>query len=250
MIIRRELAPCLRIREGEITHMLGVSRTPVREAFQRLAYDEFLVMQPGRSAVVSPITLRKIEEAYPLIAVLEGLAIRLACRRLTEVDLRHMEELTGEMERSGRAGDTETLMVADNAFHGVLHERSENTRLQKVVADLRRRMQRLEYVFFSTPEAVKGSVKRHRWLIRVLRKRNPREAQKALEYIWGVGQESVYRLVEEFQLASVEPGEFAEAVAEKVAGHLARAAQRHGSSIRPMGISSGVFSKISRIGGV
>lgn len=250
MIIRRELRPGARITEGEVAELLGVSRTPVREAFQRLAYDELLLLQPGRSPQVKPITMRSIDEAYPLIAVLEGLAIRLACRRLTEADLRHMEELTGEMERCGRIGDTETLMVADNAFHGVLHERSENTRLQKVVADLRRRLQRLEYVFFSTPEAVKGSVKRHRWLIRILRKRNPREAQKALEYIWGVGQESVHRLVEEYELASVEPGELAEAEGERIADNPAARAQRPGSSVRPMGINSGVFSRSFRTGGV
>jgi DNA-binding GntR family transcriptional regulator len=251
-IIRRELRPGSRITEGEITELLGVSRTPVREAFQRLAYDELLLLQPGRSPQVKPITVRSIDEAYPLIAVLEGLAIRLACRRLTEADLRHMEALTVEMERCGRTHDTESLMAADNGFHGVLHERSENTRLQKVVGDLRRRLQRLEYVFFSTPEAVKGSVKRHRWLIRVLRKRDPREAQKALEYIWGVGQESVHRLVVEYQLVGAEPGEFVDAVEEAVRGKaaLGARARRPGSSVRPMGISSGVFSKTSRIGGV
>jgi hypothetical protein len=115
---------------------------------------------------------------------------------------------------------------------------------------LRRRLQRLEYVFFSAPEAVKGSVKRHRWLIKILRKRNPREAQKALEYIWGVGQESVHRLVEEYQLASAEPGEFAEVVAEAAKRGFPPGRQRLGSSVRPMGTSSGVFSRSSRIGGV
>jgi len=246
MIIRRELRPSSLITEGEIAQLLGVSRTPVREAFQRLAYDELLILKPGRRPQIEPITLSKIEEAYPLIAVLEGLAIRLACRRLTESDLQHMEELTADMERCGRRGDTESLMVADNGFHAVLHERAENMRLHRVVTDLRRRLQRLEYVFFSAPEAVKGSVKRHRWLVKVLRKRNPREAQKALEYIWGVGQESVQRLVEQYQLASAEPGEFADAVAEAAERSLPKGGQRLGVSVRPMGNRSGVYSRSSR----
>lgn len=195
MIIRRELLPGARLTEGEVTELLGVSRTPVREAFQRLAYDELLTLQPGRSPQVKPITLESIDEAYPLIGVLEGLAIRLACRRLTKADLRHMEELTGEMERCGRRGDTETLMLADNNFHGVLHERAENTRLHRVVADLRRRLQRMEYVFFSTPEAVRASVRRHRHLVRLLRRGDPRAAQKALERQWELGQQAVLRLV-------------------------------------------------------
>jgi DNA-binding GntR family transcriptional regulator len=195
MIVRRELAPGARITEGEIAGLLGVSRTPVREAFQRLAFDELLTLQPGRRPQIKPITLSSIDEAYPLIGVLEGLAIRLACRRLTEADLRHMEELTGEMERCGRRGDTEALMLADNNFHGVLHERAENTRLHRVVADLRRRLQRMEYVFFSTPQAVQASVRRHRSLVSLLRRGDPRAAQRALERQWELGQQAVLRLV-------------------------------------------------------
>lgn len=71
MIIRRELRPGARLTEGEVTELLGVSRTPVREAFQRLAYDELLTLQPGRSPQVQPITLDSIDEAYPLIGVLD-----------------------------------------------------------------------------------------------------------------------------------------------------------------------------------
>jgi len=202
MIIRRELAPGARITEGEIAEVLGVSRTPVREAFQRLAYDELLIDHPGRSPQVQPITLRSVSEIYPLIAVLEGLAIRLACRRLTGQDLARMEALTAEMAEHGRRGEADRLMEADAEFHGVFHERAENVRLHRVVLDLRRRLERMEYVFFSTPAAVEASLKRHRKLVRVLRQRDPRRAQKALERQWELGQQAVERLVEELSLAT------------------------------------------------
>lgn len=251
MIIRRDLQPGSRITENEIAESLGVSRTPVREAFQRLAYDELLILQPGRSPKVRPITLHNIDEAYPLIAVLEGLAIRLACRRLTETDLRHMEDLTGDMERHGRSGDTEALMRADNDFHGVLHERAANSRLHGVVADLRRRLERLEFVFFSTPAAVKGSVKRHRWLVKVLRKRDPREAQKALEYTWGVGQQVVRQLVADLQIAPGAGDDLAERLAERVSPNWrATTRKQEGFVVRQTGTGNGGFSRSIRLGGV
>ncbi len=251
MIIRRDLPPGSRITENEIAESLGVSRTPVREAFQRLAYDELLILQPGRSPQVRPITLHNIDEAYPLIAVLEGLAIRLACRRLTETDLRHMEDLTGEMERHGRSGDTEALMKADNNFHGVLHERAANMRLHRVVTDLRRRLERFEFVFFSTPEAVRGSVKRHRRLVRVLRKRDPREAQKALEYTWGVGQQVVQQLVADLQIAPGAVDDLAARLAARVHPNWgATTRKQEGFEVRQTGTGNGGFSRSIRLAGV
>jgi DNA-binding GntR family transcriptional regulator len=95
-------------------------------------------------------------------------------------------------------------MLADNNFHGVLHERAENTRLHRVVADLRRRLQRMEYVFFSTPQAVQASVRRHRSLVRLLRRGDPRAAEKALERQWELGQQAVRELVQAKGL--VQPG--------------------------------------------
>ncbi len=249
MIVRRELSPGTRVTEIEIAKLLGVSRTPVREAFQRLSFDELLTNPPGRSPQVSPITLQRIEEAYPLIAVLEGLAIRLACRRLTESDLRHMEALTQQMALHGRRGETEQLMQADGQFHGVLHERAENQRLHRVVLDLRARLERLEYVFFSTPEAVAASVKRHRRLVRVLRRRDPRAAQKALERQWELGQESVRSLVERLALVSPGAGGFdAEESPALVTASASVAKDRFHFSVRPT--SHRGASRTVRIGGV
>lgn len=242
MIVRRELAPGTRITEGQVAELLGVSRTPVREAFQRLSFDEFLIDQPGRCAVVSPITLQKIDEAYPLIAVLEGLAVRLACPRLTEADLRHMEQLTSQMAQHGRRGDTELLMQADNSFHGVLHQRAENGRLHRVVADLRQRLERLEYVFFSTPEAVQASVRRHRKLVRILRRGRPAAAQAALEKQWELGQHAVKKLVSEMNLVAALPGS---EPADRSQRHLLRA--RAGSRRRITLSSSSEMESLSRL---
>jgi DNA-binding GntR family transcriptional regulator len=67
MIVRRELAPGARITEAEMAGLLGVSRTPVREAFPQLACDEWLTLLPGRRPQVKPTTLNSIDEVYPLL---------------------------------------------------------------------------------------------------------------------------------------------------------------------------------------
>jgi len=196
MIIRQELKPGEKITESGIAAQLGVSRTPVREAFQRLTYEEFLIDRPGRSPQVSPISVCKVQEVYPLVAVLEGLAARLACPRLTESDLAQMEEWTRQMASHARHGEIQGLVEADAQFHGVLHQRAENAHLQKVICDLRLRTARMEYTFFSTSDEVRLSVLRHKKLVRVLRSGNARRAQKTLEKQWDLGRQALLRIIE------------------------------------------------------
>ncbi len=75
------LAPGTPLREQEISNRLGISRTPVREALNRLMMDGLLQSIPNAGVFVKALTLRDIEDVYALRAVLEGLAISLACER-------------------------------------------------------------------------------------------------------------------------------------------------------------------------
>jgi len=195
MIVHRQLEPGSKIVEAQIASLLGVSRTPVREALQRLEYEGWVETQMGRSPRVTPMTASKIEEVYPLIAVLEGLAVRLALPHLTAQDLQHMKELTNTMASCARRGDIEKLLEADTQFHGLLHERSQNGRLRRFIGDLRGRTERLEHAFFSTSVAVQGSLRRHRKLVRLLERGNPQAAQRALEKQWDMGRKELLEIV-------------------------------------------------------
>ena len=195
MIVEGRLTPGEKIVEGALADLLGVSRTPVREALQRLEYDGWLVTQPGHSPRVPPLATETVEEVYPLIAALERLAVRQALTRLTEADLDHMEEITGAMERHGQRGEVAQMVAADAEFHAVLHRRSQNERLQRIVHDLRSQMERLEYTYFSQPAVLEGSVKRHRKLVRLLRRRDTRAAPRAIEQQWEVGQQAVMEIL-------------------------------------------------------
>lgn len=204
MIVQGRFEPNEKMIEGRVASVLGVSRTPVREAVQRLAYEGLVVTRPGYSTHITILQVSDIEEIYPLIIVLEGLAARLATPRLTALDLRYMSELTDALAHYGRRGEIEKLMVADTQFHGVLHERSQNRRLQRIVAELRGQMERFEYVFFSSREAVRASVKRHKNLVRVLKRRDPLAAQRTLMRQWELGQRALLAMVREKKTAVEE----------------------------------------------
>ena len=196
MIVHAELEPGSKVAEEEVASALGVSRTPVREAMHRLEYEGLLTASPGQSSTVAPPTLEGLEEAYPVIGVLEGLAVRLAVLNLTDDDLRRLEEVTAAMAKHGHRGEIEELIEADTQFHGLIHERARNSRLQRIATDLRRQMERFEHIFFSSPAALEASLKRHRRLVQILRTRDPVAAQQALERQWDLGRQAVREALE------------------------------------------------------
>ena len=82
MIIEGELAPGTRLHEGNIGKMLGVSRTPLREALKFLASEGLLELSPGKGAVVRQVHAQRMSTtASWCSAALEGLAGRLACEQ-------------------------------------------------------------------------------------------------------------------------------------------------------------------------
>ncbi len=205
IIVQGQLTPGAKLIENQVANLLGVSRTPVREAFQRLEHDGLLVTRPGHSTRVTARTVQDIEEIYPLIASLEGLAARLAVSRLSGTDLRYMEELTRAMARHARRGEIDELLAADTKFHAVIHEASQKRHIRRAVADLRGKMERFEYAFFSSPRAVRASLKRHRNLVRVLRQCDPHTAQRTLERQWDLGRRALLKIYQSQGSAASPP---------------------------------------------
>ena len=81
MIIRLDLAPGDVVREDELCDRLGIGRTPIREALQRLARDQFVTVVPRRGMSVSTIDTADLALLYETRSVLEPYAARLACGR-------------------------------------------------------------------------------------------------------------------------------------------------------------------------
>ncbi|MDA2913467.1 GntR family transcriptional regulator [Acidobacteriia bacterium AH_259_A11_L15] len=207
MIVEGQLKPGAKILEGRVAAILGVSRTPVREALRQLESDGLVVSRPGYSTRVTTLTVADIEEIYPLVAVLEGLAARLATPRLSNADLDYMRELTDALACYARSGKIQKLVQADTQFHAMLHERSQNRRLQRIVQELRGQVERFEYVFFSSKQAVRASVKRHKNLVRVLKRRDALAAQRSLARQWDLGRRAVVSMVREKKMALEKPEE-------------------------------------------
>ncbi len=107
MIIRLDLAPGDVVREADLQTTLGIGRTPIREALQRLARDHFVTVIPRRGMFVSAIDVGELSMLYETRALMEPYAARLACMRGTAADWDEMSEVLARHPAAGRrAGRT------------------------------------------------------------------------------------------------------------------------------------------------
>ena len=105
LIIHGELAPGVRLNERELTEQLGVSRTPLREAFKVLATEGLIELLPHRGAIVAPLNDARLAETLAVVAALERLAGELVRRNATAAQVKEIRALHAELLANHRRGD-------------------------------------------------------------------------------------------------------------------------------------------------
>lgn len=135
MIMSGEIPIGAQLRQAELATLLGVSRTPIREALRQLQTGGLIEVVPNRGAVVRVPAPWEVREAYEVRAELEGLACERAVRLITpEVidDLRTANETM--LRRPGP--HTDSTHDANDHFHTLIHQVAENERLARVIKDI------------------------------------------------------------------------------------------------------------------
>jgi DNA-binding GntR family transcriptional regulator len=117
-----------------IAKQLGVSNTPVREAFQMLQRDGFLKQLPNRSMQVQGLTEKAIRDHYETRAVLEAAAASKACRR--HADLAEVEAAFTGAKLALDAGDSSNYGEYNQAFHNAIWAASGNDKMKAILSDL------------------------------------------------------------------------------------------------------------------
>ena len=134
------------ISEGEVADALGMSRTPVREAFLRLEADGLLRLYPQRGALVVPVSPQEVRAVMEARLVLEQFAAGKVIGQSAGARGAMFDRMTAELARQRRTVDTADLREfseADRAFHAILIETAGNSILHAVYSSLRDRQMRM-----------------------------------------------------------------------------------------------------------
>lgn len=121
----------------DLSEVLGVSRTPVREALIKLASKGMVRFERNRGVRILKTTAQDLEEIFELRLLLEVPAARLAAVRMSDTEIGSMRGHLEGMHTAAEAGDEKTLMTHDRAFHDLILEGAGNHRLAVFVDSLR-----------------------------------------------------------------------------------------------------------------
>lgn len=122
MIFSGELPPGERLREVALSEELGMSRTPIREAFRTLAAEGLIDLLPNRSVVVSAPDKSEAQDVFTVLGALEALAGELATQRMTLEQIEILGELQADLVAYFEAGDRLSYLEANRLIHEYIVE--------------------------------------------------------------------------------------------------------------------------------
>ncbi len=123
------------LREVTIGEEMGVSRTPVREAFRQLELEGLIQIIPNKGAYVTGITEKDVKDIYIIRSLLEGLCARWATEHITKEQMEEMEENVYLAEFHAKKGHLEQLAELDNRFHEIMYEACDSKMLEHQLRD-------------------------------------------------------------------------------------------------------------------
>ena len=177
-IIKGELNPGQKLTEPELAEKLGISRTPIREAFRQLESEGFLTVIPRRGAVVSRITKKEIDDFYDLKSLLEGYAARIAAEKITEKGVEKLRKINEQLLVLAEKDDVDAFFSKNDEFHNTFISYCGNEKLLEFHKHLVQRFMRFRLGALSVPGRLMASVQQHRNIIKALAEKQGVLAEK------------------------------------------------------------------------
>src|SRR5947209_2465291 len=181
-ILSGRLAPGQRLRHEEISRQLGLSWTPVREAFRQLEGEGWLISEEHHGVIVAPLSIEDYEDIYLLRAAAEPLAARFGTECVDSQTVTKLEHLADRVRRldPSRPPDLAKHLALEREFHGTLYQASGRQRLYDTVMSLREASYRYWRASFAAVDKSPVHDEVHNDLLAACRAHNGGAAEEAV----------------------------------------------------------------------
>jgi DNA-binding GntR family transcriptional regulator len=175
-----DLMPGDRLSESELAEQARVSRTPLRQALQRLQHEGFVEAIPKVGWLIPPLSFEKFDELYDFRVLIECFAVRGLCKSAAErPELRALAEIWQVPVRA-RLQDPVRVGELDEEFHRRIVDSTTNREMQRTYREITERMRIIRRLDFIKPDRVTATYDEHAKIISAIQKRRADEAQRLL----------------------------------------------------------------------
>ena len=179
-ILTCRLLPGQRIVEKDFCSEMGISRTPLREALNRLGLEGLITLVPYRGYEVAPLTLEDIRDLSELRAIVESESAGLAAQRATREEIEKLFSLAELRYTPGNRETYESYLRANSVFHLEMAHCTHNPRLESIVASLIDQLQRPLYLGLDVGLDAAEATGEHMGVAKAVAARDARRARKLM----------------------------------------------------------------------
>ena len=147
-ILVGEIAPGTRMMEVELADVMGVSRTPVREAIRKLEKEGLVTIEPRKGAYASNISIKDMVDVLEVRQGLEGMAAAIASGKITETQKTELLNVVEKYKAAVAAANIEEIIKYDEAFHSMIISISGNKTLMQVFSTVQELALRFRYIYY------------------------------------------------------------------------------------------------------
>jgi DNA-binding GntR family transcriptional regulator len=198
MIVTMQLPPGSTVSEAGLSALLGIGRTPIREALHRLARERLVVIMPQRGIIVSEINVGSQLRLLELRRELERLIARSAARRATETELQRFREIATGLEAAAKTNNPTTFLRLDREFNQLAATAARNEFLSGSMALIHSLSRRFWYVHYQRVADMPLAAKLHANVARAIADRDEHAAAAA--------SDALLDYLEEFTRATLDVG--------------------------------------------
>ncbi|PTX61290.1 GntR family transcriptional regulator [Melghirimyces profundicolus] len=180
-IIEGKLPPGKRLKEDELSGLLAVSRTPLRDAMKRLELEGWCIKSTKGGVRVSEISVKEVNELYGVREMIEGLLARECTEKIDDRSTAMLEEQIIKMERAAFIQDSQLVIEYGQKFHQLIYETSGNKKAKDLLQHVIEHIKRYRYFGVdAVPDRGMKAVEEHRAILHALKIKNPETAERVM----------------------------------------------------------------------
>jgi DNA-binding GntR family transcriptional regulator len=200
-ILHGKLKAGQRLIEEQLAHQIGISRTPVREAFHKLEKDDLVTRLPKGGFAVREFTKADVEEIFGIRCALESYAAYLATIHMTSDKISALEKKLEELQKALEGGDTNKVVQLNTEFHNLLYKACKSKKLADMINTYTDYFYRYRAAFPINEDNFKYTVEDHKGMLEAMKKKNPRLVEKLVRTHLEKTKELVLKAVDEGKMA-------------------------------------------------